>query len=131
MTSSHPGWPGVLTALMYALCYSTLAIFIKLAFSYHLTVTTIVVMRMVLASVLLWLTLLLDKTSRRNWVIAPQDWPFFLGGVVLTFAANVRRRPHFRRIADIGMAVKADAAQPSQPEKPREPRCLVLKLITQ
>jgi drug/metabolite transporter (DMT)-like permease len=86
MSSHQRGWPGIIMALASAICFSTLAIFVKLAFSFRLSVTTVVVLRMALASVFLWLTMLLTKRERSK--IARQDWLILLGGVVLTYGLS-------------------------------------------
>jgi len=44
-------WPGLVMALVSAILFSTLAIFIKLAYQQHLTVNAIVVLRMSFASI--------------------------------------------------------------------------------
>lgn len=75
MSSHQRVWPGIVMAFASALCFSTLAIFVKLAFSYQLSVTTVVVLRMTLASIFLWLTMLLTKRGR--WKISRQDWLIF------------------------------------------------------
>jgi drug/metabolite transporter (DMT)-like permease len=77
MSFHHRGWTGIIMAFASAICFSTLAIFVKLAFSHQLSVTTVVVLRMTLASVFLWLTMLLTK--RERWKISRQDWLVFLG----------------------------------------------------
>jgi drug/metabolite transporter (DMT)-like permease len=97
MTLHKIRWPGILMAFSSAICYSTLTIFVKLAYSYHLNVTTIVALRMVFASVFLWLTLLLvpiflkkkfNGKSGNRWRISRRHWLMFFGGVVLAFGGS-------------------------------------------
>ncbi|MCG3121572.1 MAG: hypothetical protein ALAOOOJD_04727 [bacterium] len=88
MTASASKWPGLLMALASAILFSTLAIFVKLAYWQNLSVNAVVVLRMVLASIFLWLTIGLHPRARRNLKIARADWPVLLGGVVLTYGIS-------------------------------------------
>lgn len=88
MHTPQTRWPGIAMALASALLYSTLAIFVKLAYQQHLTVNAIVVLRMSLASLFLWLTILLSRRLRANWKIAARDWPALFGGIVLTYGLS-------------------------------------------
>ena len=88
MAFTQRQWPGLVMAFTSALLYSTLGIFVKLAYQYNLPVTTIVALRMVLGSTFLWLALLLNQRERRNWKIASRDWPVLLGGMVLTYGIS-------------------------------------------
>ena len=81
-------WSGIMLALISALLYSTLAIFVKLAYREHLTLNAIVVLRMSFASIFLWLAILLNRRERANWKIAARDWPALLGGVILTYGVS-------------------------------------------
>jgi drug/metabolite transporter (DMT)-like permease len=88
MQSPQSKWPGLAMALASAILFSTLAIFVKLAYRQQLTVNAVVVLRMVFASIFLWLTVLLSRRERQNWKIAAADWPALLGGVVLTYGIS-------------------------------------------
>ena len=77
MHSSHSKWSGIVMALVSAMLFSTLAIFIKLAYQQQLTVNAIVVLRMTFASVFLWLTILLNRRERARWKIDMADWRSF------------------------------------------------------
>jgi len=88
MTSPHTKWPGIFMALASAILFSTLAIFVKLAYQHQLIVNAVVVLRMTFASIFLWLTLLCNKRERRSWKIAATDWPVLIGGVILTYGIS-------------------------------------------
>lgn len=88
MPSPQIKWPGIAMALGSAMLFSTLAIFVKLAYQQHLTVTAIIVLRMTFGSLFLWLTVLLNRRERANWKIARRDWPALFGGVVLTYGLS-------------------------------------------
>lgn len=75
-------------ALASAILFSTLAIFVKLAYQYQLTVNAVVVLRMTFGSVFLWLTLLFNRRARAGWKIAARDWPALFGGVILTYGVS-------------------------------------------
>ena len=105
MHSSHSKWSGIVMALVSAMLFSTLAIFIKLAYQQQLTVNAIVVLRMTFASVFLWLTVLLNRRERARWKIDMADWPALFGGVVLTY--GISEWTYFRglQIMPAGVAI--------------------------
>jgi drug/metabolite transporter (DMT)-like permease len=86
MTSYRNHWSGVLIAFSSAVCYSTLTILIKLAYTYNLNVITIVVLRMLFASAFLWLTILFSR--RKSWRISRGHWVILFAGVVLAFSGS-------------------------------------------
>ena len=86
MTSRPAHWPGVLMACSSAICYSTLTIFVKLAYTYNLKVITVVVLRMFFASAFLWSTILFSR--RENWRISRRHWPLLFAGMVLAFGGS-------------------------------------------
>ncbi len=86
MTSRHAHWPGVLMACSSAICYSSLTIFVKLAYAYNLNVITIVVLRMLFASAFLWLTILFS--GQKSWRISRRHWLILFAGVVLAFGGS-------------------------------------------
>lgn len=88
MTVLASKWPGLLMALASAILFSTLAIFVKLAYLQNLSVNAVVVLRMVFASIFLWLAIGLHPRARRHWKIARSDWPALLGGVILTYGIS-------------------------------------------
>ncbi|GEM_PF-5403177 len=88
MQSSQSKWPGIAMALASAILFSTLAIFVKLAYRHQLTVNAVVVLRMTFASLFLWLSVLLNRRERQNWKIAAADWPALIGGVILTYGVS-------------------------------------------
>lgn len=69
-----------------AICYSSLTILVKLAYTYKLSVSTIVVLRMFFASAFLWLTLLFS--GQKNWRISRRDWLILFAGMVLAFGGS-------------------------------------------
>jgi len=88
MQSPQTKWPGIAMALASAILFSTLAIFVKLAYQYQLTVNAVVVLRMTFGSIFLWLTLLFNRRERASWKIAARDWPALFGGVVLIYGIS-------------------------------------------
>lgn len=69
-----------------AICYSSLTILVKLAYTYKLSVITIVVLRMFFASAFLWLTILFS--GQKNWRISRRDWLLLFAGMVLAFGGS-------------------------------------------
>jgi drug/metabolite transporter (DMT)-like permease len=88
MQSPQSKWPGIAMALASAILFSTLAIFVKLAYRQQLTVNAVVVLRMAFGSIFLWLTLLFNRRERASWRIAAADWPALIGGVILTYGIS-------------------------------------------
>jgi drug/metabolite transporter (DMT)-like permease len=63
-----------------------LTIFVKLAYTYKLSVITIVVLRMFFASAFLWITILVSR--RASWRISRRHWLLLFAGVALAFGGS-------------------------------------------